>query len=85
MHVPRPAARFALTPVALVAAVVLLCASLVVEVQGHRASGLSPRASAYGSVVYMVAVLQGVFFGRTAPHRTRHGRLDETRAARRPS
>ena len=56
-----PPGRQGLLQAALVAAVVLLCASLVVEVQGHRATGLSPRASAYGAVVYMVAALQGLF------------------------
>ncbi len=46
---------------ALLGAVLMLCASLVAELRGHLASGLSPRESAYGAVVYMVVTLQALF------------------------
>jgi cytochrome c oxidase subunit I+III len=47
--------------VALVAGVLLLCASTVVELQGQLATALRPTASSYGAVVYMVATLQALF------------------------
>jgi cytochrome c oxidase subunit I+III len=46
---------------ALVIAVVLLCASTVVELQGHLASAVRPTRSAYGAAVYMVVALQAFF------------------------
>ncbi|HYD75796.1 cbb3-type cytochrome c oxidase subunit I [Ramlibacter sp.] len=50
----------------LAVAVLLLCASLVVEVEAQQDAGLSPRETAYGAVVYGLAALQGLFVAISA-------------------
>jgi cytochrome c oxidase subunit I+III len=50
----------------LLAAVALLGASFAAELQGHLASGVGPRQDAYGALVYMVLVLQGMFVALVA-------------------
>jgi len=48
---------------ALLVAVVLLCSSVAVELNGHLSTPLRPSHSAYGASVYMVVALQGFFVG----------------------
>jgi cytochrome c oxidase subunit I+III len=48
-------------PLAMVAAVVLLCAAFGVELHAQRATGLSPQQSGYGATVYLCVALQGLF------------------------
>lgn len=50
----------------LAVAVVLLCASIVVELRAHLATPLRPRQDAYGAVVYMVGALQAFFVATVA-------------------
>jgi cytochrome c oxidase subunit I+III len=75
----------ALTAVALLAAMVLLMASIVLEVIGHRSTGLSPSESAYGAAVYLMVSLHGFFavvvvsMAAYALARLRAGKLDDVR------
>ena len=50
----------------LAVAVVLLCASIVVELRAHLATPLRPKQDAYGAAVYMVGALQAFFVATVA-------------------
>lgn len=47
------------TPGLLVIAALLILGALGLEILGHLATGLDPRASSYGAMVYMAAFLTG--------------------------
>lgn len=66
-------------------AIILLIASVAAEILGQQATGLSPRASAYGASVYTIASLQGFYvvvaamMAAYAVARARCGLLDARR------
>ncbi|MFC0010103.1 cytochrome c oxidase subunit I [Devosia nitrariae] len=58
-RLPEEGRSWSATPLLLVAAAILIVGAIGLEVLGHIGTGLDPKASSYGAMVYMAAFLTG--------------------------